>query len=128
MACGMTAHEPPAPAPTPFTPAERDYIRRELDMFFSTLPSVAEGFHLKRWRGGPQAGQPKVPQAAAGLLERGLLRLDATSRWPRLFFTDAGLAALRTMMADARLANPSKFAHVRQELGIDLAPEQDGQP
>ncbi len=67
----MTAHEPPAPAP--FTPAERDYIRRELDMFFSTLPSVAEGFHLKRWQGGPQADQPKVPQAAAGLLERGLL-------------------------------------------------------
>ncbi len=97
-------------------------------MFFSTLPSVAEGFHLKTWRGGPQAGQPKVPQAAAGLLERGLLRLDATSRWPRLFFTDAGLTALRTMMADARLANPAKFAHIRQELGIDPAPEQNGQP
>jgi len=131
MACGMTAHEPPAAAAAaaaPFTPAERDYIRRELDMFFSTLPSVAEGFHLKTWRGGPQAGQPKVPQAAAGLLERGLLRLDATSRWPRLFFTDAGLTALRTMMADARLASPSKFAHVRQELGIDPAPEQGGQP
>jgi len=129
MACGMTAPEPPlpTPAPAPFTPAERDYIRRELDMFFSTLPSVAEGFHLKRWRGGPQADQPKVPQAAAGLLERGLLRLDATSRWPRLFFTDAGLAALRSMMADARLANPAKFAHVRQELGIDPAPEQGGQ-
>jgi hypothetical protein len=130
MACGMTAHEPPLPTPdpAPFTPAERDYIRRELDLFFSTLPSVAEGFHLKRWRGGPQADQPKVPQAAAGLLERGLLRLDATSRWPRLFFTDAGLTALRTMMADARLASPSKFAHVRQELGIDPAPEQGGQP
>jgi hypothetical protein len=122
----MTTSDPSAPAP--FTPAERDYIRRELDMFFSTLPSVAEGFHLKRWRGGPQAGQPKVPQAAAGLLERGLLRLDATSRWPRLFFTDAGLTALRAMMADARLASPAKFAHVRQELGIDPAPEQGGQP
>ncbi len=127
MMAAMTMSEPPN-APAPFTPAERDYIRRELDMFFSTLPSVAEGFHLKRWRGGPQAGQPKVPQAAAGLLERGLLRLDATSRWPRLFFTDAGLTALRTMMADARLANPAKFAHVRQELGIDPAPEQGGQP
>ena len=30
-----------------FTPRERDYIRRELDMFFSTLPTVAEGFQLK---------------------------------------------------------------------------------
>ena len=106
-----------------FTPVERDYIRRELDMFFSTLPSVAEGFHIKTWRGGPQAGQPKVPQAAAGLVERGLLRLDTTARMPRLFFTETGIVALRAMMADARLANPAKFAHVRQELGIDPAPE-----
>src|SRR5271166_4533302 len=36
-----------------FTPHERDYIRQELDMFFSTYPTVAEGFHLKTWRGGP---------------------------------------------------------------------------
>ncbi len=114
----MTASEPPS-APAPFTPAERDYVRRELSMFFSTLPTVAEGFTLKTWRGGPQAGQPKVPQTAAGLVARGLLRLDATGRWPRLFFTDAGLAALRAMMADARLADPAKFAHVRQELGLD---------
>ena len=27
-----------------FTYAEREYIRRELDQFFSTLPTVAEGF------------------------------------------------------------------------------------
>ncbi len=97
-------------------------------MFFSTLPSVAEGFHLKTWRGGPQAGQPKVPQAAAGLLERGLLRLDATTRWLRLFFTDAGLAALQAMMADRRFADPAKFAHVRQELGLDPAPRHAEEP
>ncbi len=107
------------------TPAERDYVRRELDMFFSTLPSVADGFQLRTWRGGPQAGQPKVPQAAAGLLERNLMRLDDTARLPRLVFTDAGLAALRTMMADKRLADPVKFAHVRQELGIDPLPAGD---
>jgi 2-hydroxychromene-2-carboxylate isomerase len=108
----------PAPAMA-FTPAERDYIRRELDMFFSTLPTVAEGFPLKTWRGGPQAGQPKLPPAAKSLLERGVMRLDATSRLPRLFFTEAGLRALRVMMSDRRLANPEKFAHVRQELGLD---------
>ena len=73
----MNAPDPSASAP--FTPAERDYIRRELDMFFSTLPSVAEGFQLKTWRGGLQAGQPKVPQAALGLLQRGLMRHDATT-------------------------------------------------
>lgn len=30
-----------------FTSGEREYFRRQLDMFFSTLPTVAEGFHLK---------------------------------------------------------------------------------
>ena len=105
-----------------FTAKERDYIRSELDMYFSTLPSVAEGFQIKTWRGGPHAGKPKIPQAAEGLLDRGIMRLDLTGRLPMLFFTDAGLDALRTLMADARLADPKKFAHVRQELGIDPAP------
>jgi hypothetical protein len=108
----------PVPAMA-FTAAERDYIRRELDMFFSTFPTVAEGFQLRVWRGGPLAGQPKLPPAAKSLLERGLMRLDATSRIPRLFFTEPRLDALRVMMADRRLANPEKFAHVRQELGLD---------
>lgn len=121
MASFMPETKPPV-SPALFTPAERDYIRHGLDMFFSTLPSVADGFQLKTWRGGPQAGQPKAPQAAAGLLERKLMRLDDTARLPRLMFTDAGLTALRTMMADKRLADPVKFAHVRQELGIDPLP------
>ena len=106
-----------------FTPRERDYIRRALSLFFSTYPRVADGFQLKIWRGGPQAGQAKLPPAAKGLLERGLMRLDTTDRLPRLFFTEAGLAALRAMMMDRRLADPVKFAHVRQEIGIDPAPE-----
>jgi hypothetical protein len=58
---------------------------------------VAEGFPLKTWRGGH--------------------RLDSQS-FPRLFFTEPGLQALRVMMADRRLANPEKFAHVKQELGL----------
>ena len=37
----------------------------------------------------------QVPQAAAGLVERGLLRLDTSTRWPRLFFTEAGLVVLQ---------------------------------
>ena len=105
-----------------FTPGERDYIRRELDVFFSTYPRVAEGFQLKTWRGGPRAGQPKLPPTAMGLVERGLMRLDTGGRLPRLFFTEAGMAQLRAMMMDRRLADPAKFAHVRQELGIDPAP------
>jgi hypothetical protein len=39
-------NDTPATIVTP-TPVERYYIRRELDMFFSTLPTVvAEGFPL----------------------------------------------------------------------------------
>ena len=49
------------------------------------------------------------------------MRLDAGERLPRLFFTETGLAMLRAMMADRRFADPEKFAHVRQELGIDRA-------
>jgi hypothetical protein len=52
-------------------------------------------------------------------MERGLMRLDAISRIPRLFFTGEGLNALRLMMADRGFANPEKFAHVRQELGLE---------
>src|ERR1700727_2671460 len=104
---------------TGFTSGERDYIRRELDMFFSTLPTVAEGFQLKTWRDGPEAGKPKLSPIAKGLLQRGLMRLDTSQRLPRLFFTEAGLAELRRMMADRRFADPKKFGHVRQELGID---------
>jgi len=102
-----------------FTTGERDYIRRELDIFFSTLPTVAEGFQLKTWRGGSDAGRPKLSPIAKGLIARGLMRLDVSGHLPRLFFTEAGLTALRAMMMDHRLADPKKFAHVRQELGID---------
>src|ERR1700674_1110850 len=98
---------------TGFSPGERDYIRRELDMFFSTLPTVAEGFQLKTWRGGPEAGKPKVPPVARSLVDRGLMRLDTSQHLPRLFFTEAGLVELRAMVADRRLVDPKRFAHVR---------------
>jgi 2-hydroxychromene-2-carboxylate isomerase len=111
-----------------FTTGERDYIRRELDMVFSTLPSVAEGFQPKTWRGGPDAGKPKLSPIAKGLIARGLMRLDASGHFPRLFFTEAGLTALRAMMMDRRLADPKKIAHVRQELGIDPRSDDDTQP
>ena len=108
-----------------FTASERAYIRSELDMIFSTPPTVAEGFQLKTWRGGPERGKPKISPVAKGLLERGLMRLDTSGRLPRLVFTEAGIAELRVMMSDRRLADPKKFAHVRQELGIDPVPETE---
>ena len=97
-----------APA-TGFSPGERDYIRRELDMFFSTLPIVAEGFKLKLWRGGPQAREPKIPPVARGLLDRGLMRLDTTQHLPRLFFTEAGLAELLAMVGRPSLRRSETF-------------------
>jgi hypothetical protein len=106
-----------------FTASERAYIRIELGMFFSTLPAVADGFQLKIWRGGPERGQPKISPVAKELVERGLMRLDTGGRLPRLMFTETGIAALRGMMSDRRLADPKIFAHVRQELGIDPVPE-----
>jgi hypothetical protein len=106
-----------------FTPGERDYIRRELDMFFSTYPTVAEGFMIKTWRGGVDAGKPKLSPVAKGLIDRGLMRLDTGSRAPRLFFTTEGLAELRAMMTDRRFADPRKLQHIREELGIDPALE-----
>lgn len=55
------------------TPLERAYVRRELDMFFSTLPRVSDGFPLKSWRSGAHAGKPKIPTAATDMVARGLL-------------------------------------------------------
>jgi hypothetical protein len=83
-----------------FTAAERDFIRRELDMFFSTLPRVADGFQLRTWRGGPQAGQPKLSPVAKSLPDRGMMRLDATQHLPRLFFTELGSSPARNRMAN----------------------------
>src|SRR5208282_3116384 len=85
-----------------FTPGERAYIRNELDRFFSTFPTVAEGFYLRTWRGGPEAGKPKLSPIAKGLLERGLMRLDTGRRPPRLFFTEAGLADPKNSPMSAR--------------------------
>jgi len=107
------------PPKVEFTPSERSYIRRELDIFFTTLPTVAEGFQLKTWKTGPLAGEPKLPPPGKSLVERGLMRLDTTSYPPRLFFTGKGTSALRRMMANPRLADPKKFAHIRRELGLE---------
>ena len=57
--------------PCPFTPNEREYIRRELDIFFGTLPSLADRFQLRTWRGGPHARQPKIPPPLRTMVDRG---------------------------------------------------------
>jgi len=107
-------------APPPlFTAPERDLIRRSLCMQFSQYPSAAEGILLRTWRGGPCAGEPKLPPAMRTMVERGLMELRMDGRWPRAHFTQAGWAALRHLAQDRRLLDPVQFRHVRQELGIE---------
>ena len=110
---------PSARLPCPFTTPERDLIRRELGMRFSQFPSAAGGLFLRTWRGGPQAGQLKVPPPVRSMLERDLVALRTDQRWTRAHFTPAGLDALREMARDHRLLDPVRYAHVRQELGLD---------
>jgi hypothetical protein len=90
------------------TPIERAYIRSQLDRFFSTFPTVAQGLQLKMWRVV-------------------LRRTSRNCRPPRLFFTETSLTTLRAMMANGRLADPVKFAHVRRELGIDPISARQGE-
>ena len=76
----------------PFTAPERDLLRRELCRHFGEDPRVADGIFLRTWRSGERRNQPKIPPAVQTMLERGLVELRTTSRGPRAFFTEAGLA------------------------------------
>jgi hypothetical protein len=50
-------------APSPFTPAEREFIRQEFGRRFGQDPALADGIFLRVWRTGPRAGQPKGSSA-----------------------------------------------------------------
>jgi hypothetical protein len=110
------------PEPSPFTPQERDLIRRELCQHFGQDPRAADGILLRTWRSGPQAGQPKLPAAVQSMLERGLVEVR-TGRGARAVFTPAGLAALRRLLSDRRTMDSIRFAHLRRELGVDRGEE-----
>ena len=104
-----------------FNAQEREYIRRELDLVFGTLPSVSDGFQLRTWRGGPLAGQPKLPPPLRTLVDNGLMEIRSGAPMPRAYFTATGLGALRRLASDRRYMDPHKFAHVRTELGLPRA-------
>jgi hypothetical protein len=114
--------------PCPFTPKEREYIRRELDIFFGTLPSVADGFQLRTWRGGPHAGQPKIPPPLRTTVDSGLMEVRTCAPLPKAFFTESGLAALRLLASDRRHMDPQKFAHIRTELGVQAKADLTSDP
>ena len=120
------SHDQPSRSPRDLVTApERNLIRRELGMRFGQLPSVAEGLFLRMWRGGAQAGQPKLPVVVQGMLERDLVEVRSDGRWPRACFTEAGLAALRELARDRPQLDPLRYAHVRQELGLEPAARTD---
>jgi hypothetical protein len=104
--------------PPPFNTAERNLIRHEFLVRFGQAPSLADGIWLKVWRGGLQAGRPKVPSAVASMLERGLLEIGPDSIGFRARFTPAGIDALRRLAQDRRALDPKQYAHIREELGI----------
>ena len=107
---------------SPFSAAERELIRRELDVYFGQHPSLAEGLFLRTWRGGPQKGEPKLPPPVRSMLARGLVEIRPGRIGFRAVFTEAGLAALRQRLRGRRAMDPVRFAHLRRELGLD-APE-----
>jgi len=107
--------------PAPFTPAERNLLRHEFLVRFGQAPRLADGIWLRSWRGGLQAGQPKIPAAVASLLERGLVELGPDRIGFRARFTPAGIAAVRLLAQDKRALNPKQYAHVLEELGLDPA-------
>jgi hypothetical protein len=116
------AREMPAPSASDhsaelLTAPERDLLRRELCVRFGTPPKVADGIFLRVWRSGPRTGQPKVPAAMQGMVDRSLMEVRAGSpHMARAYFTAEGLAALRWLAAQQRRLDPVQFAHVRQEL------------
>ncbi|TCZ64868.1 hypothetical protein [Roseicella aquatilis] len=115
-------------APSPFTPAERELIRREFGRRFGQDPLLADGIFLRLWRAGPRAGQPKIPKAMEGLIARGLVAVSAeppSILGTRAHFTPAGIEALRALLRDRRAMDPERHGHLRRELGLD-PPDEDG--
>jgi hypothetical protein len=108
-----------APSPIAFTAAERALIRREMSQHFGQYPSLDDGVFLRTWRSGPQKHEPKIPPAIQSMLDRGLVEIGFSARGPRAFFTEAGLRELRRLVLDRRYMDADRFAHLRQELGLE---------
>src|SRR3954451_4311233 len=110
----------PNRSPSPFTQQERDLIRLEMGMRFGQYPELANGLFLRTWRGGPHKGEPKIPKVIQGMLDRGLVEIRPNPMGRQAaFFTEAGLEALRQLLQDRRAMDPERFAHLRQELGME---------
>jgi hypothetical protein len=73
-------------------------------------------------RRAAEKGQPKIPKAIQGMLDRGLVGIRANPMGRQAaFFTEAGLAGLRQLLRDPWAMDPERFAHLRDELEVDGA-------
>ena len=53
-------------------------------------------------------------------MDRGLVEIRRNPMGRQAaFFTEAGLEALRQLLQDRRAMDPERFAHLRQELGME---------
>ena len=75
------------------------------------------GLFLRAWKSGPEKGKPKLPPAARSLLDRGMIEIRP-GRIGFSAFTEAGLTALRHLVLDPRAMDPSRFGHLREQLGL----------
>src|SRR5215218_4697757 len=110
----------PERSQSPFNPAGRELIRLELMPRFGQEPQLANGRFLRTWRAGPHKGEPKIPKAIQSMLDRGLVEVRPNPMGRQAaFFTESGLEALRQLLQDRRTMDPERFAHLRQELGME---------
>lgn len=101
-----------------FTALEREYIRQELSLSFGAYPSVTKGFHLRTWKSGLRAGQPRLPKAVESLVARGLMEIRLDRLGPRAYFTHEGINELRQFASEPKFVDPLRFRHLRAELGL----------
>src|SRR5262249_62158571 len=99
------------PPSCPFDAREREFIRREFGVHFGQPSYLADGILLRTWRSGPEKDQPKLPPAVRSMIERGLVELRSGPRGVRGFFTEAGVASMRALVADRRLIDPKNIGH-----------------
>ena len=64
------------PSASPFTLAERAWLRQELGVHFGAGPQIADGLFLRSWKSGLEKGKPKLPPAARSMLDRGLIEIN----------------------------------------------------
>jgi hypothetical protein len=106
-------------AKPPFSSAERDLIRSVFSQHFSQFPRLEDGIFLRTWRAGPQARRPKIPAAMQGMVDRGWVEVRTHGPLARAYFTEDGRRALRELASNPRHLDPTKFAHLREELGLN---------